>query len=196
MAALKIGITGGIGAGKSIVSEVFARLGYPVFNSDHVAKELMVNNAELKNGIIQLFGEKAYENGALNRAHLSEIVFKDKSKIQALNQLVHPAVRSAFEQASEQSTAPMIFNEAAILFETGAYKKFDHIILVTANEQDRIQRTIARDQNTEQEVRARMANQMSDDEKRAFHPYEIKNDGSELVIAQVLKFIERYSTSS
>ncbi|SFT51509.1 dephospho-CoA kinase [Lishizhenia tianjinensis] len=196
MTALKVGITGGIGAGKSIVSQIFEHLGYPVFNSDQVAKDLMVNNSELKQQIIALFGEQAYENNQLNRAHLSAIVFKDKSKIEALNQIVHPAVRAAFDQAAKNSSAPMIFNEAAILYETGAYKNFDHIILVTADEDIKIQRTMARDKVTEEAVKARLANQMSDAEKRSFAPFEIINDGSQLVLPQVLSFIANYSTSS
>ncbi|MDX1444861.1 dephospho-CoA kinase [Lishizhenia sp.] len=196
MTALKVGITGGIGAGKSIVSKVFEHLGYPVFNSDQVAKELMANNFEIKKGIVQLFGEKAYLDGQLNRAHLSDIVFKDKSKIEALNQLVHPAVRAAFDEAASQSVAPLIFNEAAILYETGAYKKFDHIILVTADEEIRIKRTMSRDNSSAEAVKARMTNQMTDEEKRAFAPFEIKNDGKQLVLPQVLQFIADYSTSS
>lgn len=196
MTAFKVGITGGIGAGKSIISRVFEQLGYPVFNSDREAKKLMEQDSELKEGIIKLFGPKAYINNVLNRKHISSIVFNNKNKIEALNALVHPKVRSAFNLQAETCNANFIFNEAAILYETGAYKNFDKVILVTANKDTRILRVLQRDQTTIKEVEARISNQMSDDEKREFHPYEVNNNDDELVIPQLLHFIHTYSTSS
>lgn len=196
MGALKVGITGGIGAGKSVVSRIFEHLGYPVFNSDIEAKKLMKEDPELKKGIIDLFGEEAYVNGDVNRKHLSSIVFNDKNKIAELNQLVHPKVRAAFAERANTSKSPFIFNEAAILYETGAYQNFDVIILVSASEKVRIERTTKRDNTSVEEVKARINHQMSDDEKRKFHPYEVNNNGDELVLPQILEFIRSYSTSS
>lgn len=195
MKTLKVGITGGIGAGKSIVSSIFHCLGYPVFNSDIVAKELMQTDAELIKGITKIFGQNAYLEGQLNRSFLSEQVFQDNDKINQLNSIVHPKVRVAFDTFAAESNSPFVFNEAAILFETGAYKNFDKIILVTADQSTRLSRVNKRDGMTEKEILNRMEKQMSDQEKRAYSPFEIKNQNT-LLTPQVLKFISTYSTSS
>ena len=195
MNTLKVGITGGIGAGKSIVSSIFKCLGYPVFNSDAVAKQLMQSDPELIKGITEIFGTKAYTKGNLNRTFISEQVFTDSSKINQLNQLVHPKVRLAFDKFAQESNSPFVFNEAAILYETGAYKNFDEIILVTAEKNTRIKRVKQRDNSSEEQILNRMAKQMSDNEKRQFSPFEIINH-NQLLTPQVLDFIENHSTSS
>jgi len=195
MNTLKVGITGGIGAGKSVISSIFKCLGYPVFNSDAAAKQLMQSDPELIKGITEIFGENAYTNGLLNRSFISEQVFKDNNKINQLNQLVHPKVRSAFNSFAQRVDSDFVFNEAAILFETEAYKNFDKIILVTADKPVRIERVKQRDNASEQEILSRMAKQISDEEKRKFSPFEIVNN-TQLLTPQVLDFIENHSTSS
>lgn len=186
----KIGITGGIGSGKSIICEVLKVMGYPVFNSDDEAKLLMVNNREVINQIINVFGDEAYIGNSLNRPYLAAQIFNDESLKTALNNIVHPAVRKAFKEWAETQKTTLVFNEAAILFETGAYKTFDHTVLVTAPEAIRIARVISRDKTTIEEVQQRMKNQWKDDVKKELASYVINNDNSTLVIPQVIAMIK------
>ena len=131
---LKVGLTGGIGSGKTTVSEVFHSLGIPVYNSDKRAKYLMENDPSLRVAIIQYFGEESYRSEVLNRLYLSEQVFSDKSKLQKLNSIVHPVVGNDFALWCKNQSAPFVLKEAAILIESGAYKGLDKIIVVTASE--------------------------------------------------------------
>lgn len=189
----KIGITGGIGAGKSIVCELLTTLGYPVFNSDSEAKILM--NTVLKSDIQKLFGEKAYLKNELNRTYISELIFNDKPLLSQLNGIVHPAVREAFDKFSAESTSSLVFNEAAILFETGAYKYFDAVVLVTASEKTRIKRVMDRDGVTETQVKERMANQWTDKQKGELTTFRIQNDNDKLILPQTLTVINQLTSS-
>jgi dephospho-CoA kinase len=154
-----IGITGGIGAGKSTVAKIFESLGYPVFYSDAVAKQLMHTDPLLKQALIESFGEKTFLNGNLNRSFLAEIIMNDGEAKEKISSLVHPRVRESFDEfASDNSSKQLIFNEAAILFETGSYKSFDAVILVTAPEDVRIARVRQRDSATVEQVKDRMKN--------------------------------------
>ncbi len=186
----KIGITGGIGSGKSIICEVLKVMGYPVFNSDDEAKLLMMNNREVINQIINVFGDEAYIGNSLNRPYLAAQIFNDESLKTALNNIVHPAVRKAFKEWAETQKTTLVFNEAAILFETGAYKTFDHTVLVTAPEAIRIARVISRDKTTIEEVQQRMKNQWKDDAKKELASYVINNDNTTLVIPQVIAMVK------
>lgn len=188
-----VGITGGIGAGKSIICELLSTMGYPVFNSDKAAKALM--NTTLKNEIVLLFGEQAYTKNTLNRAYISKQVFNDRSKLEALNSIVHPAVRKAFRQFTENSNSLLVFNEAAILFETGAYKNFDAIILVTASMETRINRVIKRDNTSAEEVKKRMNNQWTDERKSSLTPFVIENSDNTLIIPQTVTVLNHLSSS-
>ncbi|PWH81560.1 dephospho-CoA kinase [Brumimicrobium oceani] len=189
MAITKIGLTGGIGSGKSIVCELIKALGYPVFNSDHEAKLLMTENASVRANIKDVFGEEAYSNNQLNREFLASKIFYDESLKAALNQIVHPAVRSTFEEWASLQNKKLVFNEAAILFETGAYKSFDFTVLVTAPKDIRIARVTHRDNSTEEEVQQRMKNQWDDDVKKELATFIINNDNKTLVMPQVLKVL-------
>jgi dephospho-CoA kinase len=186
---LKVGITGGIGSGKTTVSRVFEVLGIPVFYADVVAKQIMVSDLILMDGIRAAFGAKSYsEAGILNNKHIAGIVFNDAHQLETLNALVHPAVFRAFDQwiAAVPVFTPYILKEAALLFESDSYKMCDTSILVLAPEQARLSRVMERDQATEVQVRARMNKQFSDDQKLQMAQHVINNDESQSVILQVM----------
>lgn len=195
----RIGITGGIGSGKTTVCKVFELLGIPVFYADSIAKSIMHTDAELKDQIIRVFGKDSYsENGDLNRAYISSIVFKDEAELQKLNSLVHPAVFRAFDLwVSEQVNVPYVMKEAALLFESDSYKMCDQTILVLAPEEIRIARVTERDKISEDEVKLRMKKQWPDAEKQKLANYILRNDESHLLIPEIIdlhrQFIETAS---
>ena len=170
-----VGLTGGIGSGKSTIAKAFAALGIAVFNSDEQAKALIATDAQVKKRIIAAFGEEAYHNGEYNRAYIAQIVFNNSEKLAILNGIVHPALAEYFKQWAKEQTSPYVLKEAAILFESGSYKDCDYIITVTAPEEVRIARVMARDHCTETQVRARMAQQWSDAQRIALSNAVIEN---------------------
>lgn len=176
---LKVGITGGIGSGKTTVCRMFEALGVPVYYADDRAKWLMREDKELVAALRAVFGSQVYlENGEINRSHLSQLVFNDKTKLAKLNNLVHPAVfRDAEDWQQEQAAQGQAYSlkEAALLFETGSNKQLDKIIVVTAPEALRIQRVMQRDNLEEEQVLARMRNQMPQEEKEAKADFLIHN---------------------
>ena len=180
-----VGLTGGIGSGKSTIAKAFAALGIAVFNSDEQAKALIANNAQVKKLIIAAFGEEAYQNGEYNRAYIAQIVFNNSEKLAILNGIVHPALAKYFKQWTKKQTSPYVLKEAAILFESGSYKDCDYIITVTAPEEVRIARVMARDHCTEAQVRARMAQQWSDAQRIALSNAVIENVDLESAKEQV-----------
>ncbi|EFS96382.1 dephospho-CoA kinase [Capnocytophaga ochracea F0287] len=180
-----VGLTGGIGSGKSTIAKEFAALGIAVFNSDEQAKVLIATDAQVKERIIAAFGEKAYQNGEYNRAYIAQIVFNNPEKLAILNSIVHPALAKHFKQWAKKQTSPYVLKEAAILFENGSYKDCDYIITVTAPEQLRIARVMARDHCTEAQVRARMAQQWSDAQRIALSNAVIENIDLESAKEQV-----------
>lgn len=181
-----IGITGGIGAGKSIVSKVFATLGIPIYDADTRARWLMNNDPELITKIKALLGNESYGNGTLNRKHIAAIAFKDESILQKLNNLVHPAVGQDFLSWQADQKAPYVLKEAALLFEAGSYKSLDKTITVTAPENVRIERVIKRDNRTKQEVKDILTKQWPEAKKIELSDYQIDNSGDKMVIPQVL----------
>lgn len=184
----KIGITGNIGSGKSTITRIFALLGIPIYDADSRAKWLMNNRADLIDGIKEMFGNEAYLSDlSLNRKFIASIAFHDKSKIEALNSLIHPAVAADFLTWSNSQIAPYTIKEAALLIESKSYLDLDDLILVKCPIEIRVERTIKRDLLTRNAVEARINNQMSEEEKIPFSKYFINNDGSELLIPQVLK---------
>jgi dephospho-CoA kinase len=190
----KIGVTGGIGSGKSTVARVLETMGYPVFYSDKAAKEIMHSNPEVRKGLIELFGIEAYTSqgtGELNRAYLSEIIFKNPGAIQQINALVHPRVRESFNSFCEKHRDLPVFNEAAILFETGAYKTFDATFLVTCPLETRIQRVMQRDNLPREAIEARMNNQWTDEQKLPLATFVIENAADSKVLPQVLEVLEK-----
>lgn len=187
---IMIGLTGGIGAGKTTVAEVFAALGIPVFNADQVAKELMQNSPEIKVQLIKQFGEKVYEGNVLNKTYLSSLVFSDPYQLELLNAIVHPVtIKAAWDWAKKQ-TAPYVIKEAALLFESNAVEGLDLVIGVTAPLAIRKQRVMLRDHCTLNEVEKRMRNQISDTIKMRLCDQVIMNDNIQLVIPQVVKIHE------
>jgi dephospho-CoA kinase len=195
---LKVGITGGIGSGKTTVSRIFEVLGIPVFYADTVAKQIMVTDLVLMEGIRTAFGSESYSaEGVLNNKHIANIVFNDTLQLEALNALVHPAVFRAFDLwiGNIPATTPYILKEAALLFESDSYKMCDTSILVLAPERVKLDRVMARDQVTEEQVQARMHKQFSDTEKLRLAEHQVINDESQSVILQVLDLHERFSTT-
>ena len=170
-----VGLTGGIGSGKSTIAKAFAALGIAVFNSDEQAKALIATDVQVKERIIAAFGEEAYQNGEYNRAYIAQIVFNNSEKLAILNGIVHPALAKYFKQWAKKQMSPYVLKEAAILFESGSYKDCDYIITVTAPEEVRIARVMARDHCTEAQVRARMAQQWSDAQRIALSNAVIEN---------------------
>lgn len=190
-----VGLTGGIGSGKTTVANLFRQHGVPVYIADDEARILTDTSDTIKEGIIAAFGNDLYKNGQLDRKKLASIVFNAPDKLARLNEVVHPEVRAHFQSWLQKQTAPYVVYEAAILFETGAYKNFDYTILVTADQEERIRRLIIRDGGTREEVLARMNNQWSDEQKRALADLEIINMNLEEVKLQVWeihkKFVEK-----
>lgn len=185
-----VGITGGIGSGKSMVCKILETLGYPVFYADHEAKKVMTEDALLKTQIMELLGADSYHGDQLNRPFVADKIFNDTTLKNAMNQLVHPAVFRAFDTWKSKQNSQLIFNESALLFETGSYKRFNATILVTADKETRIERVMQRDGVTREQVLARMENQLDDAEKEKLCTYLIVNNPDTLLIPQVLEKIE------
>ncbi len=190
----KIGITGGIGSGKTTVCKIFESLGIPVYYADDRAKALMIENKELVDGIKNLLGEEAYfEDGSLNRQHIASIVFKDKEKLAKLNGLVHPAVaKDGILWQQSHTIVPYTLKEAALLIESGSYQALDILITVWAPKETRIERVMKRDGTTREEVEVRMDKQMSEFEKLKLADYVIINDGEKSLVQQVQKLHQRF----
>ncbi len=188
---LKIGLTGGIGSGKSTVAKVFETLGIPVYYADNAAKLLMNEDPILKANIISLFGDNAYQDGQLNRPHIASIVFNDPVKLEQLNSWVHPATIQAAESWMHQQNSPYAIKEAALIFESGAQEQLDFVIGVKAPLALRIQRTIQRDGITREEVLMRMQRQLEESMKMKLCDFIIVNDEQQLIIPQVLALHEK-----
>lgn len=184
---LKIGITGGIGSGKSTVAKMFETLGIPVYHADDAAKRLMNEDKALAEKIVQKFGNDAYINGKLNRPFLSSIVFKDPAKLAILNAIVHPATIEDADRWMKQQTTPYALKEAALIFESGSQAYLDKVIGVYAPAAVRIQRVMQRDGITAEEVKIRMNKQIDEEIKMRLCDHIITNDETTLVIPQVLK---------
>jgi dephospho-CoA kinase len=187
----RIGITGGIGSGKSFIATIIERMGYPVYYSDVRSKELTNIHPVIRQGLIDLVGENVYFGGKLDKKVLATAIFSNDEIRMKVNQLIHPIVRQDFEDWAKAQTSDLIFNEAAILFETGAYRNFDATILVYAPEELRLKRVLKRDIITKEEVLARMNNQMNDNEKRKMTSLQILNDGESPLLNQLEEVIER-----
>ena len=189
---LKVGITGGIGSGKTTVCKVFELLGIPVFYADLQARLLMSKDMQLMNDLKEAFGDSVYRaDGSLDRKFLASIVFNDAVQLEKLNSLVHPAVFRAFDTWSSQQSTAYVLKEAAILFESGSHRDCNYTIVVESPVEMRLRRVINRDNVTEEEVRRRMDKQMSEEEKRELADFVLKNDERRLLIPQVLKIHER-----
>ncbi|MDP4263850.1 MAG: dephospho-CoA kinase [Bacteroidota bacterium] len=193
---LKVGLTGGIGSGKSTVARIFEVLGIPVYYADEAAKQIMNSDKRLKAALIKNFGEQTYQSGQLNRAWLASIVFADNQKLELLNSLTHPATIRDANKWIQQQTSPYIIKEAALLFESGANKYLDYIVGVSAPEDLRIQRAMQRDHVKKEEILQRMSRQMDEEAKMKLCNSILINDEQQLLVPQVLKLHQRFLTIS
>ena len=166
-------------------------MGYPVFYSDSESKKILNSDPVVKAAIIDLFGAQAYQNNQLNSSFISDQVFTNPERLARLNAIAHPAVRNAFEKWITEQDSPLIFNEAAILFETGIYKNYDVTVVVTAPIELRIRRVIERDNTDEASVRSRIEKQWTDDQKRTLADFEIVNNEDDFLIPQLLELIQK-----
>ncbi|MCE2772705.1 MAG: dephospho-CoA kinase [Bacteroidetes bacterium] len=187
----RIGLTGGIGSGKTTVAEVFKTLGIPVFLADEEARRIQNEVETVKNKIQQVLGDVYDINGTLNRKRVAELVFGNPSLLEQLNQIVHPAVKDAFEKfVASHTDAPYVIREAAILFESGSYKDLDAVIAVVAPEEIRINRVMNRDSSTKEQVQQRIQAQWSDEEKVRRSQFVIINDGKEMILPAIVNIHE------
>lgn len=185
-----VGITGGIGSGKSTVAHLFEIMGYPIYYADIRSKWLMNNDPKIKEQLIATFGKKVYP-GALDRQALAAIVFNDKDALAKLNKISHPAVEQDFRRWCEEQKSPILFKEAAILFESGSYKNVDKTICVVAPETIRVSRVMRRDGVSAKQVQERIKNQWSDEKKIGLADYVIQADEREMVIPQAIAILQR-----
>jgi len=183
-----IGITGGIGSGKSVAANILNSMGYPVYNSDDRAKILINKDSRLILKIKESFGN-VYNMEGLDRQKMANIVFNNPEKLALLNSIVHPAVGHDFDLWVDKQSSSLVFKEAAILFETGIYKTLDKVILVTCPLPIKIKRVMERDSVSQEDVENRMKNQWSDEQKIKLSDYVIDNSGNKLLIPQVQKIL-------
>ena len=187
---INIGITGGIGAGKSTVCKLFNMLGIPVYNADDKAKALMTRDQNIITAIKKNFGNRTYlPDGQLNRTYLGKSLFKDDKQLKIINEIVHPAVAEDFEKwRNGHEVKPYLVKEAALLIESGSYKLLDYLITVTSPLNTRIERVLSRDAHrTKEHIREIISKQLSDEERIAKSDFIITNDKQTLLIPQVLK---------
>lgn len=193
---LRIGLTGGIGSGKSTVAKVFEVLGIPVYYADEAAKRLMNTSEPIRTAIIRHFGAAAYKEGVLDRKYLAQIVFNDKEKLELLNSLTHPHTIQDAEEWMRRQTTPYVIKEAALLFESGAAEKLDFVIGVYAPQHLRVKRVMDRDAVPAEEVMKRITRQLDEEMKMKLCDFVITNNEQKLVIPQVLELDKRFREKS
>ena len=184
---IKVGVTGGIGSGKSLICQVFSKLGIPVYIADDAAKELMDHDAEIRKGLTGILGAEIYEGGKLDRSTLSRLIFDNPKLLADVNRIVHPRVGQNFrEWCSSYTSVPFVIQESAILFESNTFNLFDYIILVTAPEAIRIKRVLLRPGMTRKKILGIMKNQLPEEEKMVRSHFVINNDESTLILPLIL----------
>lgn len=188
---LRVGLTGGIGSGKSTVAQIFEVLGIPVFYADVEAKRLMNENEELRSSIIMVFGEQAYTNNILDRKYISSIVFSDPVKLETLNSIVHPATKKAGDNWMMRQTTPYAIHEAALIFEAKVNERLDQVIGVSSPIELRINRAMQRDNVSREEILKRMDKQLDEETKMSKCDFVLVNDEQQLLIPQVLEIHEK-----
>jgi dephospho-CoA kinase len=191
MMILKVGLTGGIGSGKSTVAQIFEVLGIPVYYADTEAKRLMNENTALRSAVTDLFGHSAYNNGTLDRKYISSIVFSDPSKLEQLNAIVHPATKKDGEEWMQRRTTPYAIHEAALIFEANVNTRLDHVIGVSSPTELRIKRAMERDNVSREEVLKRMSRQIDEEIKMSQCDSVLLNDEQQLLIPQVIDLHEK-----
>lgn len=193
---LRVGLTGGIGSGKTVVAGVFGVLGIPVFNADEHARSLMESDLRIREALVDRFGAAVFDGERLDRARLASLLFNDDEALRFVNGIVHPAVRSAFARWADAQHTNYVIMEAAIMAENEGWRQFDQVIVVNCPESERIRRVMLRDGVTEEQVRARIRHQASEEQRLAIASHVVRNDGAELVIPQVLAIHERLKSST
>ena len=184
----RVGLTGGIGSGKTLICSILEKLGIPVYYADAEAKRLMNHHPDLKRKILDLLGEKAYKGESLDRKYLAERLFGNEALLASMNSVVHPAVREDFKRWSDQQKeVPYVVEEAAILFESGAHKEFDQTVLVCAPEEIRIRRVMERDKCDRESVLRRISHQESEEELTKLADHILINDGQQMILPQVIE---------
>lgn len=188
-----IGITGGIGAGKSTVSTICKHLGFKVYNSDQRAKEIVSEDSIIKKKLISFFGNNVYKNGVLDRKFLSDKIFNDKSSLQQINSIIHPAVKKDFNSwVINNSNEKILFKESALLFESGAYKELDKIILIVSDKNLRVSRVLNRDQNrSKKEIESIIDKQIDEVDAIKYADIVIDNNHKKMLLPSVIKEIEK-----
>ena len=186
----KIGLTGGIGVGKTFVAELFQQMGFPVFNADIEAKKCMVEDDKLMTAVQLAFGKNIYVNGILQKEELAKIVFNNEVALAKLNALVHPVVKQKFEDWCKGKTAKLVIKEAAILFESGANLGLDAVICVSATETLRIARVQKRDESSVEDIKSRMNKQMPQAEKEKLADFIVVNNGENLLLPQIINVLK------
>ena len=188
---LRVGLTGGIGSGKSTAAQIFEMLGIPVYYADVEAKRLMNDDAEVRSAITKVFGNDAYRNNILNRKYISSIVFSDPARLELLNSIVHPATKKDSENWMDQQTTPYAIHEAALIFEAKVSDRLDRVIGVSSPHELRIKRAMERDNVTRREVVQRMNKQLDEETKMSKCDFVLINDEKQLLIPQVLELHEK-----
>ena len=183
---ITVGLTGGIGSGKSLIGEIFKRLGIPVFHADDEAKLFLSSDEVVIDQIKKEFGENIYTSQGVDRKQLAGIIFNDQTALSKINAIIHPRVRQYFIEWKEKQNTEYVIEEAAILFESNAYKELDITINVHTDELVRIKRVVERDKTSDEAVKSRMSNQLSDEERIKLADYTIYNDGTQMLLPQVL----------
>jgi len=183
---LRIGLTGGIGSGKTLVASVFYHLGIPIYYADQAAKDLQNSDPEIRKKLTLLFGNELYKDGYLNKVYLASIVFSNPGKLKALNTVMHPATLQAAANWMQKQSTPYAIKEAALIFEAKAQKDLDCVIGVYAPKEIRLKRTMLRDNCSEEQVLKRMQNQMDEEQKMKLCQFVIINDENQLLIPQIL----------
>lgn len=193
---IRIGLTGGIGSGKSTIAKIFEVLGIPVYYADAASRRLMNEDPKLVKDIIHHFGEKSYTDGKLNRPYIASIVFNDPEKLNLLNAISHPATIEDANKWMQQQTAPYVIKEAALIFESGSAEGLDLVIGVYAPAPLRIKRTMDRDKVTQEEVKKRMERQINEELKMKLCDFVVINDEQQLVVPQVMALHQKFITSA
>jgi len=182
-----VGLTGGVGSGKTTVANMFHDFGVPIYIADEEAKKLMATSKIIKRKLIELFGSDAYIKGELNKPYIAKTIFNDKTYLERMNAIIHPRVGTHFKKWAAKQNAPYVIKEAAVIFENGTYKEFDYVITVTTPQDLKIQRLLKRDNTTIEKIEAIMKNQWSDEEKIKLSDFVIVNSDLEKTIEQVAK---------
>jgi dephospho-CoA kinase len=187
---MKLGITGGIGSGKTSVCKVFNVLGIPVFSADPEARKIMDNDRNIKREINEIVGKNIYPGGQLNRMELASLIFNNRDILEKVNSLVHPIVFEHFNRWAEKQTTPYVIMEAAILFESGASKLVDRVATIVAPVEERISRVTRRNKLNRDQVMERINNQMTDEERIKMSDYVINNSENDMIIPVILRINE------